>query len=79
MLTAPKNLSKRKDEGNDRARRGEEKWQACWCLRDQRRACTMVRASAEELAQTGAAEREWLQRHKVTSWEERQCRLSSAT
>ena len=37
---------------------GEEKWQACWCCRDQQRACRMAQASAEKLEQTGSAEKE---------------------
>ena len=39
-------------------RRGEEKWQACWCCRDQQRACRMAHASAEKLEQTRPAEKE---------------------
>ena len=37
---------------------GEEKWQTCWCCRDQQRACRMVQASAEKLEHTGPAEKE---------------------
>ena len=37
---------------------GEEKWQACWCCRDQRRACRMAQASAEKLEHAGPAEKE---------------------
>ena len=57
----------RKDRGEDRvarteresdSRRREEKWQSCWCCRDQQRACKMAHASAEELEQTGHAEKE---------------------
>ena len=40
-------------------RRGrEEKWQTCWCCRDQQRACRMAQASAEKLEQTEFAEKE---------------------
>ena len=39
-------------------RRREEKWQACWCCRDQPRACTMAQALAEKLEHTGQAEKE---------------------
>ena len=39
-------------------RRREEKRQACWCCRDQQRACRMAQASAEKLEQTGPAEKE---------------------
>ena len=37
---------------------GEEKWQTCWCYRDQQRARRMVQASAEKLEHTGPAEKE---------------------
>ena len=40
------------------SRRREEKWQTCWCCRDQQRACRMAQASAEKLEQTGPAEME---------------------
>ena len=39
-------------------RRREEKWQTCWCCRDQQRVCRMVQASAEKLELTGPAEKE---------------------
>ena len=39
-------------------RRKEEKWQACWCCRDQQRACKMAQASAEKLEHTGPVEKE---------------------
>ena len=57
---------KRKDGGEDRVarteresnrRRREEKWQTCWCYRDQQRACRMAQASAEKLEHTGPAEK----------------------
>ena len=35
---------------------GEEKWQACWCCRDQQKACRM--ALAEKLEHIGSAEKE---------------------
>ena len=38
--------------------RREEKWQTCWCCRDQQRACRMAQASAEKLEHTGPAEKE---------------------
>ena len=34
-------------------RRREEKWQTCWCCRDQQRVCRMAQASAEKLEHTG--------------------------
>ena len=39
-------------------RRREEKWQTCWCCRDQQRACRMAQASAEKLEHPGPAEKE---------------------
>ena len=36
---------------------GEEKWKACWCCRDQQRACRMAQASAEKIEHTGPAEK----------------------
>ena len=66
----------RKDGGEDRAarteresdsRRREEKWQACWCCRDQQRACRMVQSLAKKLEQTGPAEKE-----RVTSVPQRE-------
>ena len=30
--------------------RKEDKWQTCWCCRDQQRACRMAQASAEKLS-----------------------------
>ena len=58
---------KRKDGGEDRVarteresdrRRKEEKWQICWCCRDQQKACRMALATAEKLERTGLAEKE---------------------
>ena len=40
------------------SKRRKEKWQTCWCCRDQQRACTMAQASAENLEHTGPAEKE---------------------
>ena len=40
------------------SRRREEKWQTCWCCRDQQRECRMAQASAEKLEHTGPAEKE---------------------
>ena len=39
------------------SRRREEKWQTCWCCRDQQRACRMAQTSAEKLELTGPAEK----------------------
>ena len=47
----------RTERQSDR-RRTEEKWQTCWCYRDQQRACRMAQASAEKLEHTGPAEKE---------------------
>ena len=43
---------------NESQRRREEKWQTCWCCRDQQRACRMTQASAEKLEHTRPAEKE---------------------
>ena len=40
------------------SRRRKEKWKACWCCRDQPRACGMAQALAEKLEHTGPAEKE---------------------
>ena len=40
------------------SRRRDEKWQTCYCCRDQQRACRMAQASAEKLEHTGPAEKE---------------------
>ena len=39
-------------------RRIKEKWQTCWCCRDQQRACRIAQASAEKLEHNGRAEKE---------------------
>ena len=58
---------RRKDGGEDRMamtewesdrRRRKEKWQTCWCCRDQQIACRMAKGSAEKLEHTGPAEKE---------------------
>ena len=36
----------------------EENEQACWCCRDQQRACRVAQASAEKLEYTGPAKKE---------------------
>ena len=41
---------------SDRRRR-EEKWQTCWCCRDQQSDCRMVQASAEKLEHIGPGEK----------------------
>ena len=40
------------------SRRREEKWQTCWCCRDQQGACRMVQDSAEKLEHFGPAKKE---------------------
>ena len=40
------------------SRGGEEKWQTCWCCRDQQRACRKAQSSAAKLEHTGPAEKE---------------------
>ena len=42
---------------SDRRKR-EEKWQTCWCCRDQHRACRMAQAPAEKLEHSRPAEKE---------------------
>ena len=57
---------KRNNGGQDRVARTEresdnrrdEKWQTCWCCRDQQRARRMANASAKKLEYTGPAEKE---------------------
>ena len=50
-------MEERTEQESD-SRRREEKWQTCWCCRDQQRACRMAQASAEKLEQTRPAEKE---------------------
>ena len=38
---------------SDRRKR-DEKWQICWCCREQQRACRMAQALAEKLEHTGS-------------------------
>ena len=47
----------RTERDSDSRRRGE-KWQTCWCYRDQQRACRIAQASTEKLKHTGPAEKE---------------------
>ena len=44
--------------GQNKSQIVEEKWQTCWCCRDQQRACRTTQASAEKLKPTGPAEKE---------------------
>ena len=39
-------------------RRRVEKWQTCWCCRDQQKAYRMAQASGEKLEHSGPAEKE---------------------
>ena len=65
----------RTERESDNSRR-EEKWQTCWCCRDQQRAYRMAQASAEKLEHTGLPKRkEWPQCHRESSWQERRSRL----
>ena len=45
-------------QGQNESQIREEKWQTCWCCRDQQRACRMAQALAEKLEHTGPAEKE---------------------
>ena len=57
------------------SRRREEKWQTCWCCRDQQRACRMAQASAETLNIPGLPKRKgWPQCYRENSWQERRSR-----
>ena len=49
-------MEERTERESDRSGR-EEKWQTCWCCRDQQRACRMVQASAEKLEHNGLTEK----------------------
>ena len=54
------------------SRRREEKWQTCWCCRDQQRAYRMAQASAEKLEQTGPAEKKRVaSKPQKKSWQKR--------
>ena len=44
-------------ERESESRRREEKWQTCWCCRDQQKACRMVQASTEKLEHIGPAKK----------------------
>ena len=58
------------------SRKREEKWQTCWCCRDQQRACRMAQASAKKLEHTGPAEKERVpQYHRESNWQERWSRF----
>ena len=48
-------------------RKREEKWQTCWCCRDQQRECRMAQALAEILEHTGPAKKK-----RVTSMPQRE-------
>ena len=49
-------MEERTERESDRRR--NEKWQACWCCRDQQKTCRMAQTSAEKLEHTGPAEKE---------------------
>ena len=54
-----RDLGKRKNGREDRASVGEEeKWQTCWCCRDQQRACRVAQASVKRFEHIGPAEKE---------------------
>ena len=62
-----------KTERESDRRRREEKWQVCWCYRDQQRACRMAQASAENFNILSLLKRkEWLQCNKESSCQVRQ-------
>ena len=47
----------RTERESDRRRR-EEKWQSCWCCRDQQKACRIAQASAKNLEYNWPAEKQ---------------------
>ena len=60
---------RRSQGGEDKASQIEEKWQTCWCCRDQQTGCRMAQASAEKLEHTEPAEKERMACHKESSWQ----------
>ena len=48
---------KKRRRGQHKSQIGEEKWQTCWCCRDQQRACRMAQTLAEKLEHTVPAEK----------------------
>ena len=50
-------MEKTRWRGQSESHIEEEKWQNCWCCRDQQRASRMVQASAEKLEHTGPTEK----------------------
>ena len=58
-------------------RKREKKWHACWCCRDQQRACRMAQALAGKLEHTGTAEKKELpQCHRESIWQVGQAALA---
>ena len=55
-----KEKTEERTELESERRTREEKWQTCWCCRDQQRACRIVQASAEKRVHSGHAEKERL-------------------
>ena len=50
-------MEERTERELEKKRRRQEKWQTCWCCRDQQRACTMVQTLAEKLEHIGPTEK----------------------
>ena len=64
-------MARTKRESDNRRR--EEKWQTCWCCRDQQRACRMLQR--KNLSILGLPKRkEWPQCHRESSWQARRSR-----
>ena len=70
----------RTERESDRRRR-KEKWQTCWCCRDQQRACKMAQVSSEKLKHTEPAEKQSVasapereRERAVGSWQVRRSR-----
>ena len=82
LLDLPERLKQK--EGRRRGQSviqiGEEKWQTCWCCRDQQRACTMAQALTEKLEHTRPAEKKRVASvpQLESCWQVRQSRLSRA-
>ena len=67
-------MERTKRESNRRRR--DEKWQTCWCCRDQQRACRMPQPSAEKPEHTKPAEKKRVASvpKRESSWQIRQSR-----
>ena len=73
-------MARTEQESNRRKR--EEKWQTCWCCRDQQRACRMAQGSAEKLEDTEPAEKNGVasvpQREQLANTPRRPCQMDQS-